>query len=745
MRRLLLAALALAALVAGPARAADLAYRAPLAPAPPPSWAGLYLGLNAGGGVATGEFLDNCFTCASLQINEPAFAVGAQLGYNWQRGNLVYGLEGDLDWIGASKSGIFAAGDPCCGGTATLKMDAFGSIRGRLGLAFDSALLYVTAGPAFGHFDSSVALCSQPGCGVFGIHDTSTDRTWLPGIAAGAGVEYMLTKNLSLRGEFLYLLFRNDNKPYLVNASGAPEPSCIAPPCGVNYNYSAALARVGLDYKFLPGNPQAEPAISRPVFYKAPPAPAAGPNWAGPYLGLNAGGGLVTGQFLDPCFTCADLKISEPSFTAGAQLGYNWQWGAAVAGLEGDFNWVGASKTLPYAIDDACCVGTATLKMDSFASIRGRLGLAYDSALVYVTAGPAFGHFNSAVALCTQPGCDPRFSNQDTSTDRAWLPGIAAGAGVEYMLTSNLSIRGEFLYLLFKDDNTSYIINATGRPELCPNSTTGPATCGINYTYSAAIARLGLNWKFMPAGSPGAGSIGGLPVKAPASRSPVADWRGFYVGLNAGGGIATGQFLDPCFVCADLAIDEPAFSGGAQIGYNWQWRSLVLGAEGDFNWISANKSEIFDASDPGGIGTATLKMDAFGSLRGRLGLAYDNALAYVTAGPAVGHFNSSVALCTLPGCLTTSPFVEHDTSTDRAWLPGIAAGAGVEFKLTGQLSLRGEFLYLLFKDDNTNYIVNATGQPQACPRFIAGAPLTCGINYTYSAEIGRVGLDWKLN
>jgi opacity protein-like surface antigen len=104
-----------------------------------------------------------------------------------------------------------------------------------------------------------------------------------------------------------------------------------------------------------------------------------------------------------------------------------------------------------------------------------------------------------------------------------------------------------------------------------------------------------------------------------------------------------------------------------------------------------------------------------------------------------------VALCTLPGCLTTSPFVEHDTSTDRAWLPGIAAGAGVEFKLTDQLSLRGEFLYLLFKDDNTNYIVNATGQPQACPRFIAGAPLTCGINYTYSAEIGRVGLDWKLN
>jgi len=61
-------------------------------------------------------------------------------------------------------------------------------------------------------------------------------------------------------------------------------------------------------------------------------------------------------------------------------------------------------------------------------------------------------------------------------------------ACVEYMLTNKLSVRGEVLYLLFKNSNANYIVDATGLPHLC----TGGLTCGINYTYSATVARLGL-------------------------------------------------------------------------------------------------------------------------------------------------------------------------------------------------------------------------------------------------------------
>jgi outer membrane immunogenic protein len=134
------------------------------------------------------------------------------------------------------------------------------------------------------------------------------------------------------------------------------------------------------------------------------------------------------------------------------------------------------------------------MKMDAFASIRGRMGLAYDNVLAYVTAGPAFGHFKSSVDMCTTPNCTAAAGSPDraTATNHTWLPGIATGAGVEFMATNNLLIRGEFLYLLFRDNNTDYIVRATGVPVSC----TGGVACGINFANSAVVARLGASWKF---------------------------------------------------------------------------------------------------------------------------------------------------------------------------------------------------------------------------------------------------------
>jgi outer membrane immunogenic protein len=228
--------------------------------------------------------------------------------------------------------------------------------------------------------------------------------------------------------------------------------------------------------------------------------------------------------------------------------------------------------------------------------------------------------------------------------------------------------------------------------------------------------------------------IGGPALAAGPAPFPAINWSGFYAGLNAGGAMVSGGFMDPCFTCADLTINAPAFIVGGQAGYNWQYRSFVYGVEGDIDWVSANRTLINAADDSDEAGTATLKMDAFASLRGRMGLAYENTLIYVTAGPAFGHFNSNVMLGTFPG---TS---DHDTSRDKVWLPGVAAGAGAEVMLSGNLSVRGELLYAMFTDSNTNYIVNATGLPQVC-----ALGLTCGINYSNSTVIGRLGVNWKLN
>ncbi len=717
MRNLSRAVIALMAMAATPALAADMAVKAPPPPSPATNWSGFYVGLNAGAGIATGEFLDSAFTVDDAQINDPTFTAGGQLGYNWQRGALVYGLEGDFNWISANKTDPYAV--PASGActvatcTATLKMDSFGSIRGRLGLAYDSALFYITAGPAFGHFNSAVHWVTGVPVAI-----TSPDNVWLPGVAVGAGVEYMLSNNLSIRAEFLYLLFDQSNANYFVNATGAPI-ACGNPTCGINFTYTAALARLGLDWKIGtdPSSYSGAGRTSTPsaLVLKAPRLEAA-TGWSGPYAGLNVGGGLVTGEFLDSGPAFAETKINDPFFTAGGQLGYNWQKGALVYGIEGDFDWISANESQPFAQNHGGCAGdcSAALKMDAFGSIRGRMGLAYDSALVYVTAGPAVGHFNSAVVLNSPPLV--------TSTDKVWLPGVAAGAGVEYMLSNTVSVRGEILYLLFKDSNVNYVSSASGLPFICASG----VPCGINYTYSAAIARLGLNWKL---GADPGGPIYKAPLTSPA------DWSGLYAGLNGGGGIVAGKALNNGLSGAEIEINDPSFTGGGQLGYNWQRGALVYGLEGDINWVSANKSLPYAQGDAGctpASCTATLKMDAYGSIRGRMGLAYDSTLLYVTAGPAVGHFNSAVNF--------NGFGVAASTSTDNVWRPGVVVGAGLEYMLTKSLSVRGELLYLLFEDSNESYIVNATGAPLICG---GGGP--CVINYTYSAEIARLGLDWKLN
>ena len=201
----------------------------------------------------------------------------------------------------------------------------------------------------------------------------------------------------------------------------------------------------------------------------------------GDYVGLNGGGGIATGEFLDPCYSCADIKAQPLVGTLGGQMGYNWQWGAVVAGLEGDINWVSADKTLTWAAgDNSPWFGTATFKMDAFASIRGRMGVAYQNGMVYVTGGPAWGQFKSSVNSA---------GTSLNATEDTWKTGIAAGAGVSFMLQPNVFLFGEFLALWFEDTNNAY------QNVPASNQCSQPG-CGINFTHSAELVRVGVNVKF---------------------------------------------------------------------------------------------------------------------------------------------------------------------------------------------------------------------------------------------------------
>ncbi|MFT0862254.1 outer membrane protein [Ancylobacter sp. G4_0304] len=185
------------------------------------------------------------------------------------------------------------------------------------------------------------------------------------------------------------------------------------------------------------------------------------------------------------------------------------------------------------------------------------------------------------------------------------------------------------------------------------------------------------------------------PVKAPALvAEPVFSWTGFYLGGNAGYAWGSGDGL------ADtLAIDPNGWLGGGQIGFNYQFgNNVVLGAEADFQG-----SDIKDSS----LGIQS-KMDYFGTVRARLGYAFDNIMPYVTGGLAWGHNEVKDQYLGL--------------TSDKTAV-GWTVGGGVEYAFDNNWSVKGEYLYMDLGDDYYDSIGAKSGMTTSVVR--------AGINYKF--------------
>lgn len=187
-------------------------------------------------------------------------------------------------------------------------------------------------------------------------------------------------------------------------------------------------------------------------------------------------------------------------------------------------------------------------------------------------------------------------------------------------------------------------------------------------------------------------------TKAPAYTPPVGyNWTGLYLGVNAGWGWTRG---------GDFG-DANGFVGGGQIGYNWQpaGSPLVLGIEADIQG-----ADIDNSATAAGV-TVTGRMNAFGTVRGRIGYAWDRFMLYGTGGWAYTKTNLSAT----NGVVTVS---------DSDWSSGYALGGGLEWAAWDRWSVKAEYLYLHSGD------VNLT---------LAGAP----INGQYNVNILRAGLNYR--
>ena len=217
--KLRVAALALLA-TATYAGAADMPAPVPYAKAaavvPGYNWTGFYVGAMGGYGWSR---------TGGVDFNG-GFA-GGTIGANWQMSNFVFGAEAEGAWadIGQSRTGIVGATD---------RVEAFGSIAGRLGVAFDNFLIYGKGG--FGAANNRISLTAA---GV-----TATDRRTHTGYTAGGGVEYGFHPNWSAKAEYLFAHYESEN--YFAG---------VVPPGAASGSFDVHTVKAGVNYRFGWGGP----------------------------------------------------------------------------------------------------------------------------------------------------------------------------------------------------------------------------------------------------------------------------------------------------------------------------------------------------------------------------------------------------------------------------------------------------------------------------------------------------------
>ncbi|OBQ89968.1 outer membrane protein [Mesorhizobium sp. AA23] len=178
--------------ISSPVLAADLVQ--PVA-AMPFSWTGFYVGGQAGGGWNDSHWSGSFFD--PFNTNGSGGIFGGQIGYHYQIGQYVVGIEGDL-------AGSTVRGENQCSGflaTCETKQDYLGSVRGRLGYAFDRFLVYGDAGVAFTKYKSAEV---EP------FPDTYRGGS-RAGWTAGLGAEYALTNHWTAGVEWNYYDFGTKN------------------------------------------------------------------------------------------------------------------------------------------------------------------------------------------------------------------------------------------------------------------------------------------------------------------------------------------------------------------------------------------------------------------------------------------------------------------------------------------------------------------------------------------------------
>jgi outer membrane immunogenic protein len=238
MKKLFAATFAIAALAVAPALAADLPARpvykgaAPAVVAAGYNWSGFYVGIHGGVGWGSKDWTETTLAAPRPEgsFDVRGWLLGAQIGYNFQTGPVVFGIEAQGSWANITGDRTSAA---FAGQTIRTEVDSLGTVAGRLGYAVGNALLYGKGGLAWAHDKNSVLGAATAAW---------SDTRW--GWMLGGGLELGITPNWSIKGEYNYMDFGTRRYTGLACAG-----ACVGP-FSEDITQRLSVVKVGLNYRF---------------------------------------------------------------------------------------------------------------------------------------------------------------------------------------------------------------------------------------------------------------------------------------------------------------------------------------------------------------------------------------------------------------------------------------------------------------------------------------------------------------
>lgn len=701
--------------VADLASASDMAVKARPAPKYDPCgvarFSGAYLGGNAGaiGYTALHTDPDKILSdSADYSGNKIGFTAGIQAGYDWQSCNKVFGIVADWNWADTATIARLDSNFPGVNDVSfRSKMDWFSTLRARAGLAVNNTLFYVTGGVAAAEIKSTVTR------NAFATNERFSFGGTRWGFAGGAGAEFALWNNWSLNTELLYLQFQKDSDTFRSTAA--------ARNVAFESIDSAWIGRVGLNYRW--DNPRIAYAAAN-VPGAIPVHPCGPARFSGGYVGGNAGGVSYTALRNDQdgfVGDNGDYSSTRAGFTAGAQLGWDWQSCNTLLGIVADWNWTNADTVQRQNPNSATVLDQSIkARMDWFSTIRARAGLAVDDALIYVTGGLAAASIDSTIT-----NRSAGISEQHNFGDTRW--GFAGGVGAEFALAGGWSVNTELLYMQF-----SKTIDTFRSPALARD-------VSFESQDSIWVSRAGLNYRWDNARNAYAAdaSAKGMAV----SPCGPARFSGGYIGGNVGAIRHTSLGDDQDGFLDDRSQHTGVKGGvtaGGQAGYDWQSCRKVFGVVADWNWTNADTLFQRRPNDPIVVDSSMRsQMDWFSTIRARSGLAVNDVLVYVTGGFAAAKIESKIT-----SIIPVDNQFDQFTSSNTRW--GWTGGAGAEVALKGGWSVNGEVLYMQFSKEDETFRSPANGNAAVSFQSYDSAWVgRVGVNYRWGAGGGAASATLK--